>query len=161
MSNGLRRPPYVMVRVYGLCDPRNGHLRYIGVTKLPLQKRLLHHLYDRSFSKARVQWFEELASLGLKPEIFEIETVPATEEETTEKFWIAYFRGIGADLLNVHVNPIYFKTEAERATEAQQMKDRRMRQIAKVVADRQMATAQYARRDAVAFSRQNHCISSY
>jgi hypothetical protein len=46
-------------------------------------------------------WFRSLQAKGLKPEIFEIEAVPEGESwQEAERFWIAYFRSLGANLVN-------------------------------------------------------------
>lgn len=54
--------------VYGLADPRNGELFYIGsTTNLNLPSRLLSHRYNAdSSARPRVQ---ELAKLGLAPDV--------------------------------------------------------------------------------------------
>jgi hypothetical protein len=44
------------------------------------------------------RWIKTLADVGLKPEMFEIESV--LEWQEAEAFWIKYFRSIGAQLCN-------------------------------------------------------------
>lgn len=48
----------------------------------------------------RIHWLNQLKSLNLKPEIFVIEEVSEENWQEAERFWIAYFRYIGADLTN-------------------------------------------------------------
>lgn len=80
-----------MITIYGLADPRDGALRYIGITSTPLAARLRSHVYSRRFQDA-----------GFEPEIFEVETYSSEQgARDAERFWIAYFRGLGCDLLNV------------------------------------------------------------
>lgn len=94
-----------MVSVYGLIDPRNRELRYIGVTTQPLERRLSGHIgsiSDKNQS-SRVKWLRELVERGLRPEIFEIEVVDDFQEVEAERFYIQYFSYIGCRLTNVYV----------------------------------------------------------
>lgn len=88
--------------IYGLIDPRDGSIRYVGKTTLPLAKRLNRHL---AVSKTRrshsAAWLRSLIRDGLRPEVEVLETVPADGDWTeAECFWIGYFRMIGARLCN-------------------------------------------------------------
>lgn len=87
--------------IYGLADPRTGHLRYVGKTSGDPHVRLLAHMNDvrrgRTFIP-RHKWIAELLSLGLEPQMFEIERSEDWRE--AEQFWIGYFRFIGCELLN-------------------------------------------------------------
>lgn len=85
--------------IYGLADPRDGQLRYVGKTVGPLARRLGRHLNASSRRKNRKdRWIANLIAKDLRPEIFEIEV--ADDWVEAERFWIAYFRAIGADLVN-------------------------------------------------------------
>jgi len=88
--------------IYGLTDPRDGSLRYIGKTIGRLKDRLSGHLCDvRPYHPERKRlWLDELRALGLCPEIFEIEPCPRTSALEQEAFWIGYFRFCGAALVN-------------------------------------------------------------
>jgi hypothetical protein len=97
------RKGYESVTVYGLADPRSGHLRYIGQTARPLRERLNGHLSESSlnYCPAKGRWVRELFAAGLRPEIFAIEEgVLYALRHKEEDFWIDYFAGLGADLLN-------------------------------------------------------------
>lgn len=86
--------------IYGLADPRDGQLRYVGKTVWTLERRLGRHLSASSRGKNRKdRWIARLIAKDLRPEIFEIEVVDGSWVEA-ERFWIAYFRSIGADLMN-------------------------------------------------------------
>lgn len=84
--------------IYGLCDPRNEQLRYIGVTKYP-NKRFAAHLCDKNPCH-RTSWLQSLKREDLKPEMFIIDEVADENWQREEKFWINYWKYIGADLTN-------------------------------------------------------------
>jgi hypothetical protein len=57
--------------IYGLVDPRNNEIRYIGKTKNP-KSRLSGHITESKDIKVvnyRIKWIRKLISLGLKPKI--------------------------------------------------------------------------------------------
>lgn len=85
--------------IYGLSDPRDSSIRYIGRTKFHLKKRLSKHL-GSSDKTHRSFWIKSLLKEGIRPDIFEIEVVPLEEHREAERFWIRYFLMIGADLVN-------------------------------------------------------------
>ncbi|WP_210166672.1 hypothetical protein [Bradyrhizobium japonicum] len=91
--------------IYGLADPETGHIRYVGKAVHGLPKRLYQHLWQARTAKRKrhvLAWISSVVDKGVKPEIFEIERVPAGGDwEEAEAFWIAYFRFIGADLCNL------------------------------------------------------------
>lgn len=90
--------------VYGLIDPRNHQLRYIGKTVLLPERRILTHRWRaRSHPHKRhsMAWLLNLEVEGLSPEIVVLEEIPPGRDWVeAEQFWIAYFRMIGADLCN-------------------------------------------------------------
>lgn len=88
------------VYIYGLIDPRNQQLRYIGVTKNPAARRRAHRRLQHTKDK-RSSWITSLRKKGLKPEFFIIEETDEINWIDTEVFWINYFRYIGSDLLNM------------------------------------------------------------
>jgi len=91
------------VSIYVLIDPRDGHARYVGKTKLDIQKRLLGHLSDARRDRkniARFIWIKRLVALSLLPEIDLLEIVDDCNWQEAEQFWIAFLRGSGCDLLN-------------------------------------------------------------
>jgi hypothetical protein len=86
------------VFIYGLCDPRTEQLRYVGKTT-NLSRRLYEHTKNKSHSHLS-SWIRSLLGAGYDPEIFVIEEVDKKNWQREEKFWISYFRYIGADLVN-------------------------------------------------------------
>lgn len=58
---------YVMNYLYGLTDPRNSKIRYIGITKHPLT-RFSEHLHTKTNYK-KDGWINDLKRVGLRPGI--------------------------------------------------------------------------------------------
>jgi hypothetical protein len=85
--------------IYGLCDPRNGELRYVGKTRNP-RRRLSRHTTELK-NDYRSNWIRSLLSDGFKPEMFIIEDVSDDKWDEAERFWISYFKYIGANLTNL------------------------------------------------------------
>lgn len=87
--------------IYGLIDPRDGQLRYVGKSSSGLRRPRRHvRLLDEKSYKAN--WVRELVSEGLSPEIEVLEehqTAVALPE--AECYFIAYFRSIGCRLTNL------------------------------------------------------------
>jgi hypothetical protein len=92
--------------IYGLADPFTGHLRYIGKTATTFRRRFDAHLGDarRGVRRPCADWIGALLRKGSQPEMFEIEACPPGYDwEEAEQFWIAYFRSIGCNLLNLAI----------------------------------------------------------
>ena len=90
------------VIIYGLHDPRDGELRYVGKTKHSLSLRLAQHMTPKelSLSHRRAKWLRCLKAQGLKPEAGVIEVTTAEEWKARECHWIAFHREQGANLVN-------------------------------------------------------------
>jgi len=87
--------------IYGLVDPRDGQLRYVGKTKNKLAKRLNEHLVDPAHNY-RTHWLSSLKAQNLVPNAVILQEF--TEPEIlcdAEIFWIAYFRKMGCPLTNL------------------------------------------------------------
>lgn len=88
--------------IYGLVDPRNNQLRYIGKTEIG-QSRLLEHLKAKSLIKDthKDRWLKQLLFNNLKPEFIVIEEFDDPNELfAAEEFWYEYFIGLGCNLTN-------------------------------------------------------------
>lgn len=98
--------------IYGLWDPRDSRLRYIGKTNDP-NTRLKHHLSAARLKAKRKNrlwhWIRSLLDEGLKPELEVLVEVPFGEWESEEKAWIAECRENGLDLVNLTDGGIGFK----------------------------------------------------
>jgi hypothetical protein len=91
--------------IYALVDPRNGELRYIGVTVRPLKERLSAHLacgYSGGYggNAPKSQWIQELRDVDERPIIRALKSVPAPEALETERATIIEYMEAGAKLFN-------------------------------------------------------------
>lgn len=78
------------VVIYVLLDPRDGTVRYVGKTSLPVQERLAQHV-ARPPNGRVAAWFRELAGLGLSPGVEVLTSCSARTWQGREKYWISYF----------------------------------------------------------------------
>jgi len=92
----------MIVYIYGLYDPRNGNLRYIGKT-LNLKTRLYLHLREiRNTHKN--QWLKNLKDLGLSPEMKVLQIIENSDDkdwQDIEKEWISKSLKEGHPLTNL------------------------------------------------------------
>jgi len=88
-----------MHHIYGLCDPHNHSLRYVGVTNNP-SRREREHLVHKTKGKCYLSNWKR--SLG-RPPIFVLlasGAVNMEEASTWEKEWIKTAKGAGLRLVN-------------------------------------------------------------
>jgi len=87
-------------KLYVLRDPRDGMIRYVGVTKRTLCDRLVSHIKDRRVNH-RTCWLKSLKKEALIPEIELIKSY-STEEEVfkAEIQAIKLYRGCRMNLVN-------------------------------------------------------------
>jgi len=81
--------------IYGLIDPRDRCLRYVGKTHKRREIRLSEHIEAaREGQSSRVyRWIRGLLKLDLVPEIFVLERVPGTDDwGEAERRNIAFWR---------------------------------------------------------------------
>lgn len=86
--------------VYSLSDPRNGSVKYIGITSNP-KRRLEKHL---SYKKINLKsnWIKSLLNSGVSPIMTLVDSSNTREEiNEKEKFWIVKYREWGCDLKNM------------------------------------------------------------
>jgi hypothetical protein len=89
-----------MHTIYGLFDPRTGHLRYVGRTTNLVRRFKAHCTSSDTINKRKYAWIQDLRRLGLLPEIQELDTADDDTVTDLENFYIGYFRMLGADLTN-------------------------------------------------------------
>lgn len=85
-----------MWKVYGLSDPRDGRIRYVGCTTLPLlSSRLAAHVDQskfpqrRGYTSARAVWIREVLAAGKRPTIVLLQSAfTADEGAEVERQWI-------------------------------------------------------------------------
>jgi hypothetical protein len=88
--------------IYGLIDPRTDELRYVGKA-ICMEKRLGKHLAAAKAKGRKTKvasWIKNLLNESLRPEMLVIEITNLDGWVEAEQFNIAYFRSIGAKLLN-------------------------------------------------------------
>jgi hypothetical protein len=83
--------------IYGLFDPIDGAMRYVGRTRGRLKERLSHHLICPTNEKMR-QWFGQLAMIGHRPHIEQLSACISRDEGKEEKRMIDRYLSCG--LLN-------------------------------------------------------------
>lgn len=88
-----------MNTIYGLVDPRTGMLRYVGVTRQTVKRRLTDHIKRSRNGEAtyRSNWIRSVLDEGLEPQTIVLEV---TEDRDREIIWIAFFRSRGCELTN-------------------------------------------------------------
>src|SRR6266404_1076008 len=88
--------------VYGLIDPRNGELRYVGEAK-NMKNRLAKHMTPSQLIgfNHKKNWIKLLKTEGLKPEMIMLEEHPTLKSALEAEIdLVAYFKAIGCDLTN-------------------------------------------------------------
>lgn len=77
------------VSIYGLVDPRNNLIRYVGKTKQTLNKRLSQHMSDTGINNThKFNWIKNLKELNLKPIIILLETCDGDLWVERERYYI-------------------------------------------------------------------------
>jgi hypothetical protein len=91
-----------MTAIYVLIDPRDGSIRYVGKTSRLLEVRLSVHMGPPppKSDGRRDRWVRKLRRLGMRASIEPVQFVPDDFADEAERYWIAYFRNIGCDLVN-------------------------------------------------------------
>lgn len=97
--------PHSNMFIYGLIDPRDGSLKYIGKTTQGIERFRQHYYSYKSYSKEgktkKVNWINKLKKLNLIFDIVYLEYFTNEKEmNESETFYIQYFRSIGCNLLN-------------------------------------------------------------
>jgi hypothetical protein len=93
--------------IYGLIDPRNRTLRYIGKTHKRREKRLEDHIRCalQMYERPVYRWIRELLDAGYMPEIFVWKRLPPTEDwRVAEKEAITFWRD-NEDILFPYLHP--------------------------------------------------------
>lgn len=80
--------------IYALVDPRDGVVRYVGVTDNP-QLRLREHLQRKRKSSVKLAiWLEDLAKVKLVPCFVFLDSIKTDTSYRVESEWIAHFEAI-------------------------------------------------------------------
>ena len=84
--------------IYGVVDPRNQELRYVGKT-VKYADRCQEHIKSKG-NTHRERWFTTLRNCNVRPEFFILEETSLEEWRESEAFWIGYFKSLGCRLVN-------------------------------------------------------------
>ena len=103
------------IKIYGLVDPRDNTVRYVGKTKRDLNIRLSRHINDKPIhNNYKYNWICNLKKNGLKPIIIELEICDETNWVDREQYWIQQFKTLtnltsGGEGINFFTDEIIIK----------------------------------------------------
>lgn len=83
------------IKIYGLVDPRNNEIRYVGKTKNTLNVRLSRHINDKpKHNTYKHNWICSLKKENIKPIIIELETCNESNWIERERYWIKQYSNL-------------------------------------------------------------------
>ena len=89
--------------IYALIDPRNGAIRYIGMS-FDADERFKQHLNCEGNNERKNAWIQGLKNRGLLPVLAIVEVVEGRLRTLErEQYWIQFYAEQGADLINLEV----------------------------------------------------------
>ncbi len=89
------------IYIYGLSDPRNDIIRYVGKS-LNVERRLTAHLKNSNACKHCHSWLVKLKGDGVDPKVTILETLESDANWiVSEKKWIKHFKEQGNNLTNL------------------------------------------------------------
>lgn len=88
--------------IYGLVDPRNRQLRYVGKSMSGMVRPKSHSYPSRMAENThKAHWVKSVVASGFKPTIIVLEEFESEDGlNEAEQFYIAYFRFLGCPLTN-------------------------------------------------------------
>lgn len=87
--------------VYGLIDPRNDVVQYVGKSTIG-NNRVIKHLEQKSHSNKINEWIKGLESKWLYPKAVILEEVENLEDlQDREIYWINYYNALNPKILNI------------------------------------------------------------
>lgn len=100
-----------MYYIYGIIDPTENMIGYVGITSNTPQRRLVQHLRqdEREGKNAKKQWLNGLLENGYMPTVITLQTVDTVQQaQIAERWWIAHGQLIGWPLRNSshYVRPV-------------------------------------------------------
>jgi predicted GIY-YIG superfamily endonuclease len=108
-----------MYSVYTLADPRDNLIRYVGMSKQPVQ-RFAQHLLGNDQNDEKTAWIRELMQDDLMPTLTIIEKVETWEEANKREMqWIRYYIEVGMPLTNLAIGHLHM-VKRKRKIEAVQ-----------------------------------------
>lgn len=90
-----------MYVIYGLQDPRDNAVFYVGMTA-DIYKRFISHLKCEGNNEEKNKWIDGMKAQGFVPVLVTLETAYIQEVASKrETYWIQHFVHLGAPLTNV------------------------------------------------------------
>jgi len=86
--------------IYGLIDPRDQQIRYVGKSGDP-EKRLREHMRLYSKNRHLTHWLKQLKAIGINPTVRVIQKVSKSKWKEAERHWIRTFKWAGVKLTNL------------------------------------------------------------
>jgi len=109
-----------MYYVYGLVDPTNNMVSYIGITGNTPHQRFVQHIRqsERDIYSPKGQWMNSLFDNGYIPIVVTLQTVDTEQQaQIAERWWIAHGQMIGWPLRNsIH----FVRAVADQPSESQE-----------------------------------------
>lgn len=87
--------PLDMRVIYALVDPRDGLVRYVGVTRNPSSRFSQHLRMPSSEGSQKNDWIKSLKDISMTPVFVFLDTVKDTAADETELEWIKHFSTLG------------------------------------------------------------------
>jgi len=88
--------------IYGLRDPRDRLIHYVGVTIRPERRYKQHLLCQDTNNTQKKTWIRNLQEQGLQPELVPLEIVKGAKKGyQREDYWIHFYLSQGAPLTNM------------------------------------------------------------
>jgi hypothetical protein len=89
--------------IYGIVDPTDNMIGYVGITSNTPQQRLVQHLRQDDRDKKGIKrcWLDGLLLNGYMPTVITLQTVDTVQDaQIAERWWIAHGQMIGWPLRN-------------------------------------------------------------
>lgn len=89
------------ISIYTLVDPRDGTVRYVGMSNNPQKRYQQHYSCGYAAADSVKSWIRELKELETKPLLFIVEEVDNYDAAwMRETYWINFFLAEGEPLTN-------------------------------------------------------------
>ena len=86
--------------IYGLVDPRDGLIHYVGQTNKGARRLIEHRNEHGRVNPQKTQWLQELAGVGGQPIMTVLEQCDDDDADARELYWITHGRDAGWPLVN-------------------------------------------------------------
>ena len=114
------------VYIYGLKDPRDNQIKYIGKT-VDIDRRIKeHNQIHRNKKSKKNSWITHLIRNGMQPIMEVLEECEESRWVERERYWIRYYKELGFDLKNMTLggegNNGYVFTTEDRLKQSESQK---------------------------------------